>query len=268
MKKQYKIGDFSKHMGVTPDFLKHYEQYGLIQPYINDSGYRYYHFEQAAETLECIKLRNWEFPLKEIKSLVQEASLNEILDSYRSKIHEMQEMITFYQSVVDEFHRFETWLTEAQETPWTIEMMDTTVFLPHSNNRDFIHDANLDKIMEQWMQWMPMVHSTQRINDAFDESKEPYYHWGYSVLKSFADKVGLIQSEPCQIIRKKKCLVYRYTSNSNETIAGQTGFIPVVKKILNNHNLIPEGEILRIVYQYSHEEGKRQQHAAFIVPLK
>jgi len=268
MNKKYKIGDFSKHMGVTPDFLKHYEQYGLIQPSINESGYRYYHFEQAAETLECIKLRNWEFPLKEIKFLVQEANLNEIMDSYRNKIHEMQEMITFYQAAIDEYRHFENWLTEAKYNPWTIELLNSIVFLPHSNNRDFIHNDNLDKTMEQWMQWMPMVHSAQRIYDAFDESKAPYFHWGYSVSKHFADQVGLFQSDPCQIIEKRKCLVYRYTSGSNESIVGQTGIIPVVKKILKEHNLVPDGEILRVVYQYSHENGKRKQHSTFIVPLK
>ena len=34
--KQYKIGEFSKYLGVTPDFIKYYEQFDLIFPNINE----------------------------------------------------------------------------------------------------------------------------------------------------------------------------------------------------------------------------------------
>ena len=77
MSNQYKIGEFSKYMGVTPDFLKHYEQYGLIQPNISESNYRYYNFEKASDVIECVRLRNWGFSLKEIQNITQEASVEE-----------------------------------------------------------------------------------------------------------------------------------------------------------------------------------------------
>lgn len=40
---QYRIGDFAKYLGVTPDLLKHYEDMGIIQSIRSESGYRYYH---------------------------------------------------------------------------------------------------------------------------------------------------------------------------------------------------------------------------------
>ena len=38
---QYRIGDFAKYLGVTPDLLKHYEDMGIIQSIRSESGYRY-----------------------------------------------------------------------------------------------------------------------------------------------------------------------------------------------------------------------------------
>lgn len=40
----YRIGDFAKYLGVTSDFLKHYEEAGLIDVVQRASGYRYYPF--------------------------------------------------------------------------------------------------------------------------------------------------------------------------------------------------------------------------------
>ena len=39
--REYRIGEFAKYLGVTPDLLKHYEDQGIIQPTRSDSGYRY-----------------------------------------------------------------------------------------------------------------------------------------------------------------------------------------------------------------------------------
>ena len=40
--KSYRIGDFAEYMGVTPDFLKHYSENGLLDVHQRENGYRYY----------------------------------------------------------------------------------------------------------------------------------------------------------------------------------------------------------------------------------
>ena len=57
--KQYRIGDYAHYMGVTSDFLKHYEQFHLISSEVMENGYRYYPFYQSSKLLECMKLRNY-----------------------------------------------------------------------------------------------------------------------------------------------------------------------------------------------------------------
>ena len=50
--KPYRIGEYARYMGVTPDFLKHYEQFGLITPSVAENGYRYYPFRESSRLLD------------------------------------------------------------------------------------------------------------------------------------------------------------------------------------------------------------------------
>lgn len=44
---QYRIGDFARFLGVTPDFLKHYEEKGLLKAQHKKNGYRFFGFEET-----------------------------------------------------------------------------------------------------------------------------------------------------------------------------------------------------------------------------
>ena len=67
--KPYRIGEYARYMGVTPDFLKHYEQFGLITPSVAENGYRYYPFRESSRLLDCLTLRGYGVPLKEMKGM-------------------------------------------------------------------------------------------------------------------------------------------------------------------------------------------------------
>ena len=57
-------------MGVTPNFLKHYEECGLLDVHHRENGYRYFNFDQCSRILEYMRLRNY----NRIKTLQREIS--------------------------------------------------------------------------------------------------------------------------------------------------------------------------------------------------
>ena len=71
-KKTYRIGDYARYMGVTPDFLKHYEQFGLVTPEVAENGYRYYPFRESSRLLDCLALRGYGVPLREMSGMLHE----------------------------------------------------------------------------------------------------------------------------------------------------------------------------------------------------
>jgi hypothetical protein len=124
------------------------------------------------------------------------------------------------------------------------------------------------EIMEQWIKFLPAVHSCQRIYDCFDNEKKPYCCWGYSIPKQIADFMDLVHGEPCEIIPRRKCLVINVSIIDAHVNSRVKETIESVNTILNKHGFIADGEIHRIVFHYSHEDGIVTQHSSLIVPLK
>ena len=85
----YKIGDFSKIVGIPVRTLRFYDQYKVLQPSVVDNftGYRYYSEENIIEC-EMIKLlKSLDFTLEEI--VQYKNNLNEeIINKYKSEIEE------------------------------------------------------------------------------------------------------------------------------------------------------------------------------------
>ena len=68
--REYRIGEFAKYLGVTPDLLKHSEEQGIIHPQRSESGYRIYPFPKTMTLIECIRLRNYGMTLREIGEIL------------------------------------------------------------------------------------------------------------------------------------------------------------------------------------------------------
>ena len=66
----YRIGEFAEYMGVTPDFLKHYEECGLLDVHHSENGYRYFNFDQSSRILEYMRLRNYGVTVKEMRAML------------------------------------------------------------------------------------------------------------------------------------------------------------------------------------------------------
>lgn len=85
----YKIGDFSKIVGISVRTLRFYDQYGVLQPSeIDDfTGYRYYNDENIIEC-ELIKLlKSLDFTLEEIAHYKNKLD-NEILEKKKKELEE------------------------------------------------------------------------------------------------------------------------------------------------------------------------------------
>ena len=85
----YKIGDFSKIVGIPVRTLRFYAQYGVLEPsqIDNFTGYRYYSDENVIEC-ELIKLlKSLDFTLEEIATYKNHLN-NEILEKKKKEIEE------------------------------------------------------------------------------------------------------------------------------------------------------------------------------------
>ena len=91
----YKIGDFSKIVGIPVRTLRFYAQYGVLEPsqIDNFTGYRYYSDENVIEC-ELIKLlKSLDFTLEEIATYKNHLN-NEILEKKKKEIEERRYLLS------------------------------------------------------------------------------------------------------------------------------------------------------------------------------
>ena len=62
---RYSIGEFSELIGLTPDTLRLYEKYHIVNPVKDpNNGYRYYDDLDVRNLLACRRFRSFDFPLE------------------------------------------------------------------------------------------------------------------------------------------------------------------------------------------------------------
>ncbi len=162
--REYRIGEFAKYLGVTPDLLKHYEDQGIILSSRSESGYRYYPFNTTMILIECIRLRNYGMTLREIREILSEHQANNSAVEKRlsENVDHLEEEILLDQALTEEYQRFLTWKMplEKQVSDWDIHWSQPMLFLPHTDKYDFLQDPRIYEILKNWMSYIPIVKSS------------------------------------------------------------------------------------------------------------
>jgi DNA-binding transcriptional MerR regulator len=105
----FSIGEFSRVTGLTIKTLRFYHEEGLIIPsYVDpESGYRYYDDRQMELARTIAFLRRLEFPLAEIKTLLESRnSEEELLDWMLRQKAALQQRIARYRNAMRELDEF------------------------------------------------------------------------------------------------------------------------------------------------------------------
>lgn len=105
----YSIGETARMMGISVQQLLNYSNAGLLTPYVVDqeSGYRYYSFEQFHYIDRIRYLRSLDMPLPDIEEILKEGTVDKMqellekqkkrIEAERERINEMYEDIVWYQ---------------------------------------------------------------------------------------------------------------------------------------------------------------------------
>ncbi|WP_443744062.1 MerR family transcriptional regulator [Sutterella sp.] len=213
--RQYRIGDFARYMGVTSEFLKHYQESGLIDVNQRASGYRYYRFDQSARILQYMRLRNYGMSLKEMSGFLT-GTVDEAVDFLDQKTDEMRKQITRMQAVVEEHKRLRVWYEERclKSVDWEICNVEPCCFLYHTSSRDFLESESIYDIIKDWSAWLPVTKSAMCVSPSL-EPDVPHLHWGFAVRESLLKRYGLPVNEAVRRMVFGKAFVYHFSGLPN-----------------------------------------------------
>lgn len=89
-----KIKNFSNHIGVSLDTIKHYQDCGIIAPEIDTTNnYRYYNMTHAERIIVSRRFRNLGFNIENTKQMISKKDGTEIQMMFQKRYAELEEEI-------------------------------------------------------------------------------------------------------------------------------------------------------------------------------
>jgi DNA-binding transcriptional MerR regulator len=268
--KQYRIGDFARFLGVTPEYLKHYEESGLLEVSQRSSGYRYYPFDQSAKVIEYLKLRNYGVPIKEMGEMLS-ADPETAVALIDGKCEALRREADRIGAILEAHRALRKWYEERRQTPidWEIRKVEPYYFLPHTTSQDFIRDESVSDLFKDWGGWLPVVKSAMSVNQAAEDVSE-VLHWGLAVTKSELERYRMPLSGAARLMTFGRCFVYHFAALRNafkmaDIVSGMHPALAQMREL----GLRSAGEALLIdEFQLERpEDGAELGFGHFIIPI-
>ncbi len=206
----YRIGDFARYLGVTPDFLKHYENNGLLTVSHKPSGYRYFSFDETCRVLEYFRLRNYGFSVKEMHDATM-ADTDEAFALLDKKAGDLKLQAQRIETVLEEHARLKEWFEKRKIKPidWDIRNIEAHHFLPHSYMQDFIEDQRIYDILSAWTEWMPFTKSAMRI-ETNEQLNGMLCQWGLWASDTAVRRCGIPLNDAVLTMPACKAFVFHF----------------------------------------------------------
>lgn len=262
-------------MGVTPDFLKHYEHMGLIDPETKENGYRYYSFFRSPYILECMRLRNYGFTLREMREILYQDDLAVIKEKMAQQALELEKQQCLIQAVLEEHKKMTTWLEWMgdKKTEWKVVDVQEMYFLPHSSNYDFIKDNRIYEILQSWISYIPMVKSCSEVylteDERLDEKEQKDRIWGLIAERTFVENYKLPMNSVVKRLPGGKSFVYEFVNcvyGEEERMKGAS--LEEAMSILHRLGLKAKGEAYMVVLMYANTITTVEQTGYWIIPIE
>ncbi len=265
---QYRIGDYARYLGVTPDFLKHYEQFRVVSSEQRENGYRYYPFSQSFKILECMRLRNYGMPIREIDVALVDDSADAVMDKLDARIEALERQIRFEQALVREHRTTRVWFDRIKnkQEDWFVSDGEETLFLPHTSQRNFLKDPQIYDILSDWLALMPLVKSSLRIPNPAAPAQQDYA-WGLIVPASLAAVFALPMNDAVIRLPARKTLYYPIFNQEWPQIDPGNFRQSNVHRHLSRLGLTPTGDIYMTTTMYTHVSDKAERYGYYAVPI-
>jgi DNA-binding transcriptional MerR regulator len=271
--KHYRIGDFARKVGVSPDFLKYQEEFGVVDPRQSEnSNYRFYAFGQAGRVFASLGYQSLGFTLREIEEIMAKDNGERLRRRLVDKADELHSKITQLEAGLASIE----FITGAADKacsadPWFVEKAPDFVFLPHSHGQVLADDERVLSALRIWMEWLPAVSSAQRIRLPKPDVASIDFAWGLLAERNFATAHSLPIAAPAQKVALGRCLVYYQRlplpEDPQDAQATLRCVLEKALEVARIRNMMLSGEVLNRILFNVHEESVRQLYSVLYLQI-
>ncbi len=269
--KKYRIGQLAKKMSVSLDFIRFYEEKGLIESTVDrNNHYHYYDISQSEIIQKIQEYRRLGFNVNETVDLLKRSDKTHMVEMYAARKATLLDNIKKSEYAVRYLSFLQTALTTENGT-WYVSRMPPLWFLPHTLNDDYLEDLSVQATFSTWSTHVPLIYSIDKWVIAADGTLDALYH-GRAVDCSVAADFGLQPSSPFELYPEKRCLEYYMDHqhspdfNLNPSIGLRT--IQNALDILKQKQFEIDGDVfVRLIASYK-ENGRQNDRFVVYIPIK
>ena len=165
----YSIGQVSRLLGLSIEGIRNYEKSGIITSRREqDSNYRKYTYLDIAALIRARMYRSYGYTIKETGALINERSMEEILESLRKKENELGQEILMLQEKQQHLRELEQNARNVGKKAGHVEI----AWMPAIYRIEFSHNGQIDfspdtvSVFQKWMEFTPFIYMSSRYHGA------------------------------------------------------------------------------------------------------
>lgn len=215
MKREYRIGEVARLLGVTQDTLRFYEEKDLIKPYKAENGYRCYTADDVWLLLDAIYYRKVNFSVNDVKRILYHNNCESMQNLISEKIEEEKKSIMEHQYYLT---KLEMGYQSCQNVK---KYLDVCAAIPFQRFYILSEKRNeKDQVRDEWFRMIQekSVYEVSNIMEEYDILNEKYDKpvCSYLTLRGYtAKKMKLkkkMEGVPC--LDYKRCVFTVDTSEN------------------------------------------------------
>lgn len=240
MRDYYKISDVAKIIGISSGLVRHYERLGIIKPKRSKNGYRNYTTRDINILTGTRRYIGMGFSLESTDFLINEASLNDVINSLEDMEESLKKEIRWKQLILNEIQQSKEKYKlinkhDCKFPEFSIENSPPVYRINCQNNMTITIEEAVASNMEKWIEKMPVVRVSPEFPVESICNMADDYYFGFLVDESLAEELELINMPGIKFYPSRLCLTTIIKSVGDDHIKPSS--LKDAVKYMNNHNM-------------------------------
>lgn len=269
--KKYRIGQLAKMMCVSLDFIRFYEEKGLIQSTVDTNNHYHYYDISQSEIISKIKqYRKLGYNVTETIDLIKNADKDQILLLYASLAETQRKNLKRSAFAIQYLEFLRNALT-AEDGTWYISLKPALWFLPHTRDDDFLEDPAVVSSFKAWSEQAPFTFSMDRWVIDAEGTLQAIYH-GRAIEYAVAEDCGLHPTGPAEFYPQKRCIEYYldYIHANEFNLSSYIGLdsIQAALDVVKEKRFVIDGDVFVRLVTLFKEDGRNHDRFVVYIPIK
>ena len=271
--KRYRIGEFAKRMSVTLDFIRFYEEKGLIESTVDPrNNYHYYDVSQSEIIYKIQQYRNLGFNVSETVELIRHANKDQMLAMFGARSEAHSNAIVRSRYAINYLDFLQRALS-TQNGTWYISRLPAFWFMSHTLGDDYLDSLSIQSTFTMWAAEVPLNFSMTKWALNNDGALSALYH-GRAMEQSVAKEFNFVPHNAVELVPEKRCIEYYFDYAHPKEFSHNMGpslslaNIQPALDIVREKNFEIDGDIFDRHVAFYNEKGLPYSKLVIYIPIK